>query len=69
MRVVEQSAERSRSIGALEGAGLDVHAAKFLDAEFARPATIAELVAAASTLALRGAGLYGGAHRHRAGQH
>jgi uncharacterized membrane protein YebE (DUF533 family) len=44
--------ERSRIIGALENAGLDVHAAKFLDAEFAKPATIAELAAAANTPAL-----------------
>lgn len=49
---VVDNAERSRIIGALEGAGLDVHAAKFLDAEFARPATIAELVEAANTPAL-----------------
>ena len=49
---VVDNAERSRIIGALEGAGLDVHAAKFLDAEFARPATIAELAAAATTPAL-----------------
>ncbi len=49
---VVDNAERSRIIGALEGAGLDVHAAKFLDAEFAKPATIAELVAAANTPAL-----------------
>ncbi len=49
---VVDNAERSRIIGALEGAGLDVHAAKFLDAEFAKPATVAELVAAANTPAL-----------------
>lgn len=49
---VVDNAERSRIIGALESAGLDVHAAKFLDAEFAKPATIAELVAAANTPAL-----------------
>lgn len=49
---VIDNAERSRIIGALEGAGLDVHAAKFLDAEFAKPATIAELAAAANTPAL-----------------
>lgn len=49
---VVDNAERSRIIGALEGAGLDVHAAKFLDAEFAKPATIAELAAAANTPAL-----------------
>jgi hypothetical protein len=36
----------------IENAGLDVHAAKFLDGEFARPATIAELAAAANTPAL-----------------
>ena len=41
------NAERSRVVGALEEAGLDVHAARFLDAEFAKPATIAELAAAA----------------------
>ena len=49
---VIDNAERSRIIGALESAGLDVHAAKFLDAEFAKPATIAELAAAANTSAL-----------------
>jgi uncharacterized membrane protein YebE (DUF533 family) len=38
---VVDNAERSRIIGALEYAGLDVHAAKFLDGEFAKPATIA----------------------------
>jgi len=50
---VVDNAERSRIIGALEGAGLDVHAAKFRDAEFARPATIAELAAAAKSWRLR----------------
>ena len=49
---VIDNAERSRIIGSLEQAGLDVHAAKFLDAEFAKPATIAELAAAAKTPAL-----------------
>lgn len=49
---VIDNAERSRIIGALESAGLDVHTAKFLDAEFAKPATIAELAAAANTPAL-----------------
>ncbi|MEQ1782900.1 MAG: DUF533 domain-containing protein [Hyphomonadaceae bacterium] len=49
---VVDNAERSRIIGALEGAGMDVHAAKFLDAEFAKPATIAVLAAAANTPAL-----------------
>lgn len=46
---VVDNEERSRIIGALENAGLDVHAAKFLDGEFAKPATIAELAAAATT--------------------
>jgi uncharacterized membrane protein YebE (DUF533 family) len=45
--------ERSRIVGGLEQAGLDVHAAKFLDEEFARPATIADLAAAAKTDALK----------------
>lgn len=49
---VVDNEERSRIIGALEKAGLDVHAAKFLDAEFAKPATIAELAAVANTPAL-----------------
>ena len=49
---VIDNAERSRIIGSLEQAGMDVHAAKFLDAEFAKPATIAELAAAANTPAL-----------------
>ena len=49
---VVDNEDRSRIIGALEGAGLDVHAAKFLDAEFAKPASIAELAAAATTPAL-----------------
>jgi uncharacterized membrane protein YebE (DUF533 family) len=41
--------ERSRIVGGLEKAGLDVYAAKFLDDEFARPASIADLAAEAST--------------------
>jgi len=49
---VVDNEERSRIIGALEGAGLDVHAAKFLDAEFAKPASIADLASAANTPAL-----------------
>lgn len=49
---VVDNEERSRIIGALEGAGLDVHAAKFLDGEFAKPASIAELASAANTPAL-----------------
>jgi len=44
--------ERSRIVGGLEKAGLDVHAAKFLDQEFAKPASIADLAAAAKTPAL-----------------
>lgn len=44
--------ERSRIVGGLEKAGLDVYAAKFLDQEFARPATIEELAAAATTPAI-----------------
>ncbi|HVY89314.1 MAG TPA: DUF533 domain-containing protein [Hyphomonadaceae bacterium] len=50
---VVDNEERSRIVGGLQQAGLDVHAAKFLDDEFARPATIAELVAAAKTDALK----------------
>ncbi len=45
--------ERSRIVGGLQNAGLDVHAAKFLDTEFAKPAAIADLVAAAKTPALK----------------
>ena len=45
--------ERSRIVGGLQHAGLDVHAAKFLDDEFARPATIADLAAAAGSDALK----------------
>jgi uncharacterized membrane protein YebE (DUF533 family) len=44
--------ERSRIVGGLEKAGLDVYAAKFLDEEFARPASIGELAAEAPTPAL-----------------
>lgn len=44
--------ERSRIVGGLQNAGLDVHAAKFLDAEFAKPASVADLAAAATTPAL-----------------
>jgi uncharacterized membrane protein YebE (DUF533 family) len=44
--------ERSRIVGGLEKAGLDVQAAKFLDQEFAKPASIADLAAAARTPAL-----------------
>ena len=45
--------ERSRIVGGLEHAGLDIAAAKFLDTEFASPASIAELVAAATTPEMR----------------
>ncbi len=45
--------ERSRIIGGLEQAGLDVAAAKFLDTEFASPASIGDLVAAATTPELK----------------
>lgn len=45
--------ERSRIVGGLEQAGLDVNAAKFLDDEFARPASIPDLVAAAKTPELK----------------
>ncbi len=41
--------ERSRIVGALQQAGMDVAAAKFLDEEFARPASVADLAKAAST--------------------
>jgi uncharacterized membrane protein YebE (DUF533 family) len=41
--------ERSRIVGGLEQAGLDVAAAKFLDTEFATPASIGDLVKAATT--------------------
>lgn len=44
--------ERSRIVGGLQNAGLDVFAAKFLDAEFAKPASIAALAAEATTPAL-----------------
>jgi uncharacterized membrane protein YebE (DUF533 family) len=44
--------ERSFIVGGLEKAGLDVNAAKFLDQEFARPASVDELVAAASSPAI-----------------
>lgn len=41
--------ERSRIVGGLQEAGLDTAAAKFLDDEFARPASIDDLVRAART--------------------
>lgn len=41
--------ERSRIVGALVQAGLDEHAAKFLDAEFASPASAAAIAEAAKT--------------------
>jgi uncharacterized membrane protein YebE (DUF533 family) len=47
------NAERSRIIGALERAGLDVGAAKFLDVEFAKPATPTELGTAATSDVLK----------------
>ena len=49
---VIDSEERSRIIDGLEDAGLEHEAAKFLDHEFAKPASIAELAAAAKTKAL-----------------
>jgi uncharacterized membrane protein YebE (DUF533 family) len=41
--------ERSRIVGGLAEAGLDTHAAQFLDHEFANPASIRDLAAAAVT--------------------
>lgn len=41
--------ERSRIVGGLEQAGLDVQAAKFLDDEFANPASVSDLVKGATT--------------------
>jgi uncharacterized membrane protein YebE (DUF533 family) len=41
--------ERSRIVGGLEKAGLESEAAQFLDAELARPASIADLAIAAKT--------------------
>ena len=46
---VVDNAERSSIVGGLEKAGLDVTAAKFLDQEFANPATVEALVAGATT--------------------
>jgi uncharacterized membrane protein YebE (DUF533 family) len=45
--------ERSRIVGGLEQAGLDVYSAKFLDEEFAKPASVADLAAAAKTDAVK----------------
>jgi uncharacterized membrane protein YebE (DUF533 family) len=45
--------ERSRIVGGLQQAGLDVYSAKFLDEEFAKPAAIADLAAAAKTDAVK----------------
>ncbi len=45
--------ERSRIVGRLVEAGMDVHAAKFLDDEFARPSSIEAIVEAAPTPELR----------------
>lgn len=45
--------ERSRIVGGLEQAGMDVHAAKFLDAEFAKPASARQLAAEAKTPEVR----------------
>lgn len=49
---VVDSAERRAIVGGLEQAGLDGNAAAFLDQEFARPASVDELVAEASTPAI-----------------
>jgi uncharacterized membrane protein YebE (DUF533 family) len=46
---VVDNVERNAIVGGLENAGLDVHAAKFLDQEFARPASVEALVAGATT--------------------
>jgi uncharacterized membrane protein YebE (DUF533 family) len=46
---VVDNAERRHIVGGLEKAGLDVNAAKFLDQEFAHPASVDDLVAATST--------------------
>lgn len=45
--------ERSRIVGGLQQAGLDVYSAKFLDEEFAKPASVADLAAAAKTDAVK----------------
>jgi uncharacterized membrane protein YebE (DUF533 family) len=45
--------ERSRIVGGLEQAGLDVAAARFLDAEFASPASASALAAAAMSPEVR----------------
>jgi uncharacterized membrane protein YebE (DUF533 family) len=45
--------ERSRIIGGLEQAGMDVNSAKFLDQEFANPARVSDLVAAATTAEMK----------------
>jgi uncharacterized membrane protein YebE (DUF533 family) len=49
---VVDNAERSSIVGGLQKAGLDVNAAKFLDREFAHPATIEALIAEATTPAI-----------------
>jgi uncharacterized membrane protein YebE (DUF533 family) len=49
---VVDNVERSSIVGGLEKAGLDVTAAKFLDQEFANPATVEALVAGATTPAI-----------------
>jgi uncharacterized membrane protein YebE (DUF533 family) len=45
--------ERSRIVGGLQNAGLVVYSAKFLDDEFAKPASVADLAAAAKTDAVK----------------
>src|SRR5262245_16418619 len=49
---VVDNAERSIIVGGLEKAGLDVNAAKFLDQEFARPASLEEIIMGATTPAI-----------------
>src|SRR5262245_5792110 len=49
---VVDNAERSTIVGGLEKAGLNVNAARFLDQEFAHPATVEALVAGATTPAV-----------------
>jgi uncharacterized membrane protein YebE (DUF533 family) len=49
---IVDNAERSRIVGGLQQAGLDVDAAKFLDQEFTHPATVQSLIAGATTPAV-----------------
>jgi uncharacterized membrane protein YebE (DUF533 family) len=59
---VVDPAQRQKILGEMKGAGLDAHAADFLDHEIQHPATVAELAQAAGSSKELAAQIYAAAH-------